>query len=243
MKILFETPCPPVEPWRRAAQALGHELGSYEPEKALEAFARHKPDIVIVPGEIGRALAKALARFPARLIPVRWDSGRGWTRPAADVTKDFPGGKHRPEFAVDVAFVGDFKPEHALYLDQLLDLRTIVFGNGPRPECVGRVPGSDVADVYKSAKVSLDLNGLPAVVMAIQAAGGRCVSSRKYQNTGIKPLDLCFGSDDPLTFRELVHHEPKYVAGADVLMSHTYQDRLVELLEWAARPVGGDLSL
>jgi hypothetical protein len=185
-----------IEPsagWVRAAGYLGHKGFALDPARAFDCFHRARPDVVLLPAlpPAGRSpVGECLRRWPGVRVVVP-----GPQRPAADCPPDFAGGRARPEFACDVAVVGDHDPAFDGPLLALAGggLRLKVFGRGAWPvhQYVGHVPAAELADVYASAGCVADLGGDPALVLAVWAAGGVPVSVGRWEDTGVAGLDGC----------------------------------------------------
>jgi hypothetical protein len=175
MKLLFALDR--VGGWVRAAGYLGHQGFAFDPARPFDSFLCN-PDIVFCGNKVSfrqGSGGRALARYPrTRLVEV------SALPPAADCPPDFAGGRVRPEFVCDVVVVGEYRSEVDEPLRQILGagLHLKVFGRGPWPvaQCAGYVPAVDIADVYASARYTLDLGGDVGRTMTVRKAGGRPAS-------------------------------------------------------------------
>jgi hypothetical protein len=217
----------------KAAHAAGHTLVPFELRLALEAFGRCKPDLVVVPRIPAPALFKALDKHSSAKV-IYWSPSDSWARPAADVPLNFAGGKYLPDYAGEAAYCGHYKEHQAPYLDALrkYGVRFRLYGDGPIPECVGRVEDYEVHHIYRTANVSIDLDGDYRRILGAVAAGGSVVSIAHFEPCKVKALDGVLWAHDPDVFATLVKN---FVNRDESLIAHTrandtYHHRLAELL-------------
>lgn len=266
MNIVCSLPGP-AGAWKRAASWLGHTLEEIDPKRPLDAFQRIKPDVVLIdhPWVSVASVRRWLDSFAGKIAflyrpgmeaaPGRYDlfmaegiNGDPWglrLKPALDAYPDTPPGSFRPEFACDIVYVGTHTSEIDPVLNAFceLDLSFKIFGDGhfTQPSYLGSVAPSDVSDIYASAKVSLDLLGEPSRVLAINAAGGTCLTAKPYENTGIPKLDETPGSANLCVLVEQARLLAKNASGGVTYSSEkvsmkrvlqdTFVDRLKEILE------------
>lgn len=239
LNILFDLE--PVDGWVRAAGYLGHDGFAIDHNKVFDSFHKARPEVVVIPAgrEVGTPLARALRQFATAKILMAPEQA-----PAADCPPDFLGGVIKPEFVCDVALVGNYEnARHARFLRVLANsqLRLKIFGHGwPVVQCLGHPPAGDLADIYASAACVVDLDGNPAKVLAVWAAGGFPVSVRSWEGTGVVGLDRCYFAENEEKLLEHVHvvaKKPRPLcilqqeSRSSVLQKDNLTQRLKELLE------------
>lgn len=246
MNLLFSIPQQPISAWTRAAKEAGINLIPFAPEFALEAFGRHNPDLIVIPNILLPAIEKAIIKYkcPPEKI-VRWNQYCEWSYPAADVPGGFTGGEVRPEYICDAAYCGHLHERHVPYLNALWNkgISVRIYGDGERPECVGRIDSNEVAHAYRSARFVLDLDGDPFRILSAWAAGGQPIGTKCFNTTNIFAIRVTPISTDPDKFSNLIHQrlredgeeEAKFARSVQehVLANDTYQHRLNKLLNVA----------
>jgi hypothetical protein len=238
VKLLFGIP---GDGWLKAARHLGHKAARLDPKRAFDSFLALRPDAAVLTKaqRDDRAVRRCLAEVPCRLgVP-----GEDFPDdPATDWLPDEPPGEFRQEFACDVAFVGDWTAERERWLWPLcastLDVK--IFGSGPYPfaQRLGAVRPDEVADVWASAKVSLELDGDWGRVMDVWAAGGFCAGTLPASRPPA-PLSGLLHQDTPENLFDLVAdlaarmrgRGPGGAARAEVLAAHTKAHLLHKFLE------------
>jgi len=223
MKILFGID--PVDGWIRAASYLGHEGFKLNIERSFDCFNKYKPDLVIIDGCLNnKTLEKALIKFKVDTIKI--DS----YIPASDAPPDFGGGNINNDFNCDALIIGSFKEEYIKIIAELnnhkINYKIFGHGNWRTPRKLGVLTNPQIADAYKTAKWSIDLEADILKVLTIAISGGNPLSAGKW-NVGVEALDNCphFDSVDDL-INKIKSNPP-----VNNFVVPTLSHRLSELLE------------
>jgi hypothetical protein len=167
MRVLIQMPAAPrhatvATGWASAFQTAGHEVSGWEPQQfpALDAFAESRPQLFIETRPRTRAVDKGLVRWAPRVVDRKWFLPVFDTHRFAKVV-----GGYRGELACDLCFVGDYREKKRPLLDAmirpLLDrYRVKLFGPTPWgvPQYLGTLSDQELADLYHSARVVLNVS-------------------------------------------------------------------------------------
>lgn len=262
MKILWGLPGS-QSGWMAAAKSLGHTLLIHDPRRPYDGFFR-KPDVAVLTcQQLSAPVQECVEKWEGKLTVLsesaihpqhlrdRIDlilispTSENWTqkkaivyRPALDAPRNMPPGTFQKHLECDVCFVGDYHEGLFVALKDVCQsgLNVKIFGRGhPFHQCLGTLSHDELANAYASAKVSLDLELSPEKGLAVYAAGGALVTSRRYLGTGIDCLTYApttpHENDLANTIRSLIELNFDFSSCRDeVLSQHTYSHRLEEIL-------------